>query len=79
MKTNNLAINPNGIAFDLVTGNSFKINELGIEILDFVNNGLDEEAIALEIQNKYDVDFDQALIDVIDFLTNLKIYGLGEA
>jgi len=76
MKITNLAIDPNGIALDLVNGNRYKMNELGVEILNLLNQGKNEDEIAKILGPKFEIAEDELVIDIIELLTKLKIFGL---
>lgn len=78
MKTTRLAINPNGHAFDLVTGNSYDINEMGRQLIDLLNEGKTNLEISKILSTKYELPQDEIHIDVIDFITKLKIFGIAE-
>jgi len=78
MTISNLAINPNGLAFDLVNGNSFKLNDVGIGIINYLNEGLHEEEIAKKLSEELSVDYDSVLIDIVEFITKMKIFGIME-
>ncbi len=78
MKTTRLAINPNGHAFDLVSGNSYDINEVGCELIDLLNEGKPLHEISRLLSEKYDLCQDEIHIDVVEFFTKLRIFGIVE-
>ncbi len=71
-----LVIDENDIAFHPSTGNSYQLNEIAKEIINFLKEGKDKDTIIEEIAREYKKDKKEVYIDVSDFLNKLKIYGL---
>ena len=72
----NLAINDEGFIFDPITGESFTANRTGLFILKGLKDGLPENEIAQKLSQNFDVSFDEAQRDVLDFLEKLRSYRL---
>ncbi len=75
-KISQLVIDENDIAFHPSTGNSYQLNEVAKEIIKMLNEGKEKDTIIEEIAREYNKDKKEIFIDVSDFLTKLKIYGL---
>lgn len=71
-----LAINATGFAFDPMHGESFTVSPTGMTIITELNEGSDVDAIAKKLTDEYEVDFEQAYTDVLEFINRLKRYGL---
>lgn len=77
MKTvNELILDDNNIAFHPMMGNSYQMNDIGKEILSSLKQHQSKEEIIDTLSEKYDVSKKELYIDVSDFLSKLKIYGL---
>ncbi len=72
----NLIIDENNIAYNNALGTSYKLNETGKDILEYLKKGLSKDEILNEIVSKYDIDKKEAFIDIQDFFIKLKLYGL---
>ena len=80
MKINkNIALSDNGFVFNPNTGESFSVNQLGIDIINQLKNDQTIEAIVEEIVNKYSVDEATAEKDIFDFIGILQHHSLIEA
>lgn len=71
-----LNISQTGIAFDPQTGDSFQLNETAKTILELQQQNLSVEEIAQNISGRYQIPFEQALTDTLEFEVYLKILGL---
>jgi len=80
-KISRLAISDEGFIFDPETGTSFTVNSTGLFILKCLKEGLTEEEILSKVCSEFDVSEEEAKRDLLDFLDQLRIYGLvkGEA
>ena len=76
MKLEKLAISDEGFIFDPETGNSFITNEMGSQIIKYLKEGLTIEEITKKISNEYEVDEKEVIKDVLEFIEQLRIYGL---
>lgn len=67
-----LALNPDGFAFDPTTGESFTLNPTGLVVLEGLREGLDPDALAARLAERFDVAPDDAMRDVDDFVDALR-------
>ncbi|MEI8201626.1 MAG: PqqD family protein [Bacteroidota bacterium] len=80
MKINkNIAISDNGFVFNPNTGESFSVNQLGVDIINLLKNDESLDKITEEIINKYTVDEATAEKDLSDFISLLQHHSLIEA
>ena len=73
---NQLVIDENDIAFHPMIGNSYQLNALGADVIALLKEGQDKEQITEILSTNYGVAYNTIFIDVSDFLSKLKIYGL---
>jgi len=62
----NLSVNDNGFVFDPVTGESYTLNPVGLEMLKFLQEGQHKEEIKQFYLNNYLLDewgFEKAFLD----------------
>ena len=71
-----LVLDENNILFYPMMGNSYQLNSLGNEIITFLKKHKTKDEIIEELAAKYEVPTSELFIDVSDFLSKLKIYGL---
>ncbi|SNR65130.1 HPr-rel-A system PqqD family peptide chaperone [Desulfurobacterium atlanticum] len=77
-KLNRLAINDEGFIFDPETGNSFTVNGTGLFILKLIKDGKNVEEIIETLTQEFEVDREEAMRDVTDFIEQLRLFGLVE-
>ena len=68
---NSLTINDNGFVFDPVTGESFTLNPVGLEMLRLLVEGQSKEEIKNHYLENYEIDkwsFEKAYLDFIALL-----------
>jgi len=75
-KLSTLAISDSGFIFDPTTGHSFTTNSVGIDILELLKKGLENQEIIDELLDQYDVSENELEVDVMDFIHNLKNFYL---
>jgi len=75
--SSNLAISENGFLFMPLTGESFTLNEIGVEIVNFVKSGINSEEIINEVIETYDVEKNIAEKDILDFIAQLKNFKVA--
>lgn len=68
----NIAISETGFLFDPSTGDSYSLNPLGLEVLNLIKEGHDQEKISAFITSKYDVDDSAFERYYYDFVAMLK-------
>jgi PqqD family protein of HPr-rel-A system len=78
-KLERLAINDEGFIFDPETGSSYTVNKTGLFIIKLLKEGKNEEDIVKALTEEFEIDEDEAKRDLVDFLEQLRLYGLVEA
>jgi hypothetical protein len=73
-----LAISEEGFIFDPTTGQSFTVNQGGLEILKGLRQGKEVSAIAQELSENFEAVPADIERDVVDFIGQLKIYRIVE-
>jgi len=68
----NLAISDTGFVLDATTGESYSLNPVGLEILNYLKNGLTDDQIREEILKKYDVEATTFDLVYFDFIRALQ-------
>ena len=68
----NLDATENGFAVDSVSGTSYQISDLGLEVITWIKNGDPLEEFPARIGEACDVDQHTAERDLTDFLGNLR-------
>lgn len=71
-----LVLDENNMAFHPMMGNSYKLNDISKEIILYIRNNKSKHEIVQLLQKKYDATYNELFIDVSDFYSKLKIYGL---
>ena len=71
-----LVLDENNMAFNPIMGNSYQLNDTGKEILNMIKLHKSKDEIIKELSQQYNISKDELFIDVGDFITKLKIYGL---
>ena len=71
-----IAISESGLIFNPVTGDSFTVNPIGLDILRFLKEKKNFQEIQEYILSKYDTDTDIFRRDFQDFVNCLRIYDL---
>jgi len=71
-----LVLDENNMAFHPTMGNSYQLNSTAKDILNLLKHHKSEDEILEELSNKYQVSKNELFIDLNDFITKLKVYGL---
>lgn len=71
-----LILDENNIAFHPAMGNSYQLNETGSLILNLLKQYKTNEEIIEELNAIYGVSKEELFIDMGDFITKLRVYGL---
>ncbi len=71
-----LILDENNMAFHPMMGNSYQLNEIGKEILTAFKHHKTKDEIIDTLYEKYNISKQDLFIDVSDFISKLKIYGL---
>ena len=74
----NVAISEAGLLFNPVTGESFSVNPIGIEILNLIRDEESQDQISLAILDKYSTDKATFEKDYTDFIGILEHHNLLE-
>jgi hypothetical protein len=74
----NIAISESGFLFDPTGGESYSLNEQGLEILNLLKEKKSNEEIAMYMTDNYDISSDDFEKYYYDFLGMLKQYRLLE-
>ena len=74
----NIAVSDSGFVFDPTTGDSYSLNPIGQEILEYVKQGNKYDDINKIMTTKYDVDQTSFERYYYDFVAMLKQYQLIE-
>ena len=78
-KLERLAINDEGFIFDPETGSSYTVNKTGFFIIKLLKEGKNEKDIVKALTEEFEIGEDEAKRDLVDFLEQLRLYGLVEA
>jgi len=78
-KLERLAINDEGFIFDPETGSSYTVNKTGLFIIKLLKEGKNEEDIVKALTEEFEIGEDEVKRDLVDFLEQLRLYGLVEA
>ena len=71
-----IAISDNGFVFDPVTGESYMLNEIGIEILNLYKDNKTQEEVKQILLDKYDVTQNELEKNLSDFESIVRAYNL---
>jgi len=77
-KLNRLAVSEEGFIFDPETGNSYTVNQTGLFILELLKEGKSQDEIVDALTKEFEVSPEEAQRDLIDFLEQLRLFGLLE-
>ncbi len=72
----NIAISESGFIFDPNTGDSFSLNQIGLEIVNLLKQGKPDNEIIPAILEKYDIDSIGLDKYYYDFIAMLQYYQL---
>ena len=75
-KLESMVINDSGFAFDPFTGETYTINECGVAIMRLLRTEKNLAKIVKTVVRTFDVAFETAYTDVLEFRNQLKLYGL---
>ena len=75
----NIAVSEAGFIFNPVSGESFSVNPVGIEIVNFLKEGRSLAEIREMIAKEYEIDADAAERDLLEFISLLNHYRLAES
>jgi hypothetical protein len=72
----NIALSSSGFLFDPTNGDSFSVNEVGHDIIKYLQAKMEIEQIVTSIKADYKVEEGQLEEDIEDFIHLLKSYKL---
>lgn len=75
----NIAASETGFIFNPTSGDSFSTNDMGAELITFMQEGKSYEEIKAAIIDKYEVNEIAFERDWMDFVAQLKDYNLIES
>ncbi|HOI31271.1 MAG: PqqD family protein [Bacteroidales bacterium] len=73
---NNIAVSDNGFIFNPASGESFTVNQVGLDILNLLRKGEKQETIIQQLSEKYQADKAVIERDLSDFQAMIKQYHL---
>jgi len=73
---NQLILDENNIAFHPMMGNSYQLNNIAKEIITLLKQHKNKDEIIKKLVTRYEISENELFIDVSDFISKLKIYGL---
>jgi len=71
-----LVLDENNMAFHPMMGNSYQLNSVGKEILNMLKHHKLKDEIIEVLAKEYGISEHELFIDVSDFISKLKVYGL---
>jgi len=74
----NLAVSKNGFVFDPETGESFTVNEVGIEIISQLQKNPNQEELINKLEEIYEIDSLTLEKSISDFLIMMQEFKLTE-
>ena len=74
----NLAVSENGFVFDPKTGESFTVNEVGVEIINQLKETSSIDELIKNLEEKYEVDQYTLEKSITDFLNMMQEFNLTE-
>ena len=77
----NIAISESGFIFDPTSGDSFSLNEVGLEILELLREDKTIEEISSYFTEKYDIDsvsFEKYFYDFVGMLKHFQLIDENE-
>ena len=75
---NNIAISDSGFIFNPSTGESFSVNPISKQIMEWMSEGKSDSEIIDLVAESYATDKDTIEKDLYDFIELLKSYQLAE-
>lgn len=71
-----LLLDENNMAFHPMMGNSYQLNTVAKEIINLLKQEKTKDEILEDLSYCYNISQDELFIDLSDFISKLKIYGL---
>jgi hypothetical protein len=73
---NQLTLDENNVAFHPMLGNSYQLNDTASLVVNLLKQFKTTDEIIDELNKTYKINKEELFIDISDFITKLKIYGL---
>jgi len=73
---NQLVLDENNIIFHPMMGNSYQLNDVAREVLVLLREHKTKDEIITKLAQEYEVSENELFIDVSDFFSKMKVYGL---
>jgi len=74
----NIAVSSSGLIFNPDTGESFAVNPIGVEMIQYLKEGHTKEDIEAQVLLRYNIDKPSFEKDFEDFTAFLQSYSLVE-
>jgi len=74
----NIAISDSGLLFNPATGESFSVNPIGLEIINLMRQGKNDDEIGKAIISNYSTELSMIERDLHDFIHMMKQYQLAD-
>jgi hypothetical protein len=71
-----LVLDDNNIAFHPAMGNSYQLNDTGALVVNLLKQHKTNDEIIEELSNTFGISKKELFVDMSDFITKLRIYGL---
>jgi hypothetical protein len=71
-----LTLDENNVAFHPMLGNSYQLNDTASLVVNLLKQFKTTDEIIDELNKTYKINKEELFIDISDFITKLKIYGL---
>jgi hypothetical protein len=71
-----LILDENNVAFHPMLGNSYQLNDTASLVVNLLKQFKTTDEIIDELNKTYKINKEELFIDISDFITKLKIYGL---
>lgn len=71
-----LVLDENNILFYPMMGNSYQLNNVGSDVISLLKQHKSKDEIIEKLSLKYEISKSELFIDISDFFSKLKIYGL---
>jgi len=71
-----LVLDENNILFYPMMGNSYQLNNVGRDVISLLKQHKSKDEIIEKLSLKYEISKSELFIDISDFFSKLKIYGL---
>jgi hypothetical protein len=75
----NIAISDSGLLFNPATGESFSVNPIGLEIINLMRQGKNDEEISKVIVANYSIELPVIERDLHDFIHLMNQYQLADS